>query len=298
MPRPNRPHIPVSDGSSHFRRTETSCFIAIDAWFPAHTTLPRHTHDRAIFATMLDGGFECTIARRRFDLRATSIWVEPTGEPHDNRVGPDGARVLVLQPNPAHHDIFEPFHELLDVPTTAHHGGVAMDARRLAGEIGQVDRLASLAIDSLALGMLIGAQRSADARATARAPRWLLDALAYVHEHFLRAPTIAEIARAVDVHPSYLAHRFRSHFRVSLGAYARRLRAEWAVDQLRSPSSTIADVAAAAGYFDQSHFTRECQKYLGTSPGAYRRMRHRSDAWHRHAENGGRSGSDTEPRER
>jgi AraC-like DNA-binding protein len=32
----------------------------------------------------------------------------------------------------------------------------------------------------------------------------------------------------------------------------------------------IIEIAAAAGYSDQSHLTRECQRHLGISPAAYR----------------------------
>jgi quercetin dioxygenase-like cupin family protein len=55
MQRRERRHVPVTMGSPEFRTIETNGFIVTDAWFPPGAVLPRHTHDRAIFATMLEG---------------------------------------------------------------------------------------------------------------------------------------------------------------------------------------------------------------------------------------------------
>ncbi|HXL85773.1 MAG TPA: helix-turn-helix transcriptional regulator, partial [Gemmatimonadaceae bacterium] len=82
--------------------------------------------------------------------------------------------------------------------------------------------------------------------------------------------TIGEIATNVGVHPAHLAHRFREQFHTTIGVYVRRLRAEWTAERLREGDAPIVEIALAAGYSDQSHLTRECRRYLGVTPAAYR----------------------------
>ena len=270
MQRRERRHVPVTMGSPQFRTVETNGFTVTDAWFPPGAVLPRHTHDRAIFATMLEGRFDSVIAQRRIECTRASVWVEPTAEPHANFISREGARVVVLQPNPAHVTLFEPFSSYLDVPSGQHHAGVAADARRIAAEIAAPDALTVLAVESLALGMLVNAARVSAGRGMGKPPQWLLQAQELLHARFREPMTIGEIATDVGVHPSHLAHCFRGHFRTTIGSYVRRLRVEWAAERLRETDQPIIEIAVAAGYSDQSHFTRECQRHLGVSPAAYR----------------------------
>jgi AraC family transcriptional regulator len=41
---------------------------------------------------------------------------------------------------------------------------------------------------------------------------------------------------------------------------------------LREQGPSLADVAAAAGFADQSHFTRQFRRATGMTPGEYRRQ--------------------------
>lgn len=270
MQRRERRHVPVTMGSPQFRTVETNGFTVTDAWFPPGAVLPRHTHDRAIFATMLEGRFDSVIAQRRIECTRASVWVEPNAEPHANFISREGAHVVVLQPNPAHAPLFEPFASYLDAPSGQHHARVTADARRIAAEIASPDAFTALAVESLALGMLVDAARLSATRETGKPPHWLLQAQELLHARFREPMTIGEIATGVGVHPSHLAHCFREQFRVTIGAYVRRLRIEWAAERLREDDAPIVEIALAAGYSDQSHLTRECQRHLGVSPAAYR----------------------------
>jgi AraC family transcriptional regulator len=82
---------------------------------------------------------------------------------------------------------------------------------------------------------------------------------------------VAEIARAVGVHPVHLARAFRRFFGCSPAHYLRRVRIERAARMIRSSSHPLAEIAATCGFVDQSHLTRAFTRSLGTSPAAYRR---------------------------
>jgi AraC-like DNA-binding protein len=64
----------------------------------------------------------------------------------------------------------------------------------------------------------------------------------------------------------YLVSRFREQIGVTPKAAARVLRFEHSLRLLRQPGTSIADVAIATGYYDQSHLTREFRALAGCPP--------------------------------
>jgi AraC family transcriptional regulator len=272
-----RANVPVTMGSPRFRTTATSACTVTDAWFPPAAVLEPHTHERTIFAVMLAGSFESEIAHRRLDCTPATVWTEPREERHANYVGATGARVLVVQPDPARSDLFAPFASLTDEVHVLRHGGVAADARRLLAELEFADALTPLVIDSLVLTMMTAASRVRFGPSHQRGlPPWLARAQEILHAQFRDRVQLTDIAGAVGVQPSHLAHAFRRHFRTTVGAYVRSLRLEWAVEQLVRTDEPLAQIALAAGYSDQSHFTRECRRVRGFSPAEHRRLRQRT----------------------
>jgi AraC family transcriptional regulator len=270
-----RTNVPVTMGSPRFRTSATSGCTVTDAWFPPGAVLEPHTHERTIFAVMLDGSFDSAIARRRLDCTPATVWTEPREERHANYIGRMGARVLVVQPDPVRSDLFAPFAPLTDEVHLLRHAGIATDARRVLAELDVTDALTPLAIDSLVLTMMTAASRlrfESDRHGRALPP-WVARAQEMLHAHFRDGVQLADVATAVGVHPSHLAHAFRRHFRTTVGAYVRSLRLEWAVEQLAQTDTPLAKIAIAAGYSDQSHFTRECRRTRGVSPGELRRLR-------------------------
>ena len=59
--------------------------------------------------------------------------------------------------------------------------------------------------------------------------------------------------------------------RSSIGEYLRRLRIDRAAEQLATGSQPLAEIALAAGFADQSHFSNVFRRRVGMSPSAYRR---------------------------
>jgi AraC family transcriptional regulator len=68
-----------------------------------------------------------------------------------------------------------------------------------------------------------------------------------------------------------LAREFRACHGMSVGEYGRRVRLSWAATELVSGDRSLAEVAAEAGFADQSHFTRLFKRHVGTTPARYRR---------------------------
>jgi AraC family transcriptional regulator len=264
--------VPVTMGSRVFRSLELDGFTVIEAWFPAREHLARHTHDRACVAVMLEGSFDLAMGGRVHHCPPTAVATEPAGEAHANSMGDAGARVAVIQPDPDRTELLRPVASLLDRPSHRHHAGIATCAARLIRELDRPDDLAPLAAEAAVLEILVVLGRLAlDAERTP--PPWLLRAQELVHARFREPLQIAAVAREVDVHPGHLARAFRQHFRVPLGSYVRRLRLEWVAAELLDSEVSLASVALAAGFADQSHLTRAFKVHTGLTPQAYRRAK-------------------------
>lgn len=102
------------------------------------------------------------------------------------------------------------------------------------------------------------------------APDWLAVAVEMVAD-LSTTPglEIREIAARVAVHPVHLARAWRRHLGQSPGTAIRCRRADQAAVQVARGGS-LAEVAAGAGYADQSHMTREYVRIFGLTPGAFR----------------------------
>lgn len=261
---------PISLGSPRFRTVDLPGLQISDVWFPPGADLCRHTHDRAVFAVALEGSIDSRMRRHSLECDVTTVWTEPAGESHENRVGDSGARVLAILPE-AEEAVLGPCAPLLDEVNHLRHGGVTDLARRILSEMGETDAPSRLTLHGLALEALaIGLRARTTPDGGRPLPGWLETARDLVHDRFRDGLEIAEIAEIVGVDASRLAGAFRRRFGVPLGRYQRRLRLEWAADRLRSTDTPLSMIAVDAGFYDQSHLTRHFRRHLGRTPGAYR----------------------------
>lgn len=83
--------------------------------------------------------------------------------------------------------------------------------------------------------------------------------------------SIAEIADACNLSRSYFIHAFRETTGQTPHQWLIAQRLERAQALLMDFERPLADVAAACGFSDQSHFTRVFSQYTGTPPGTWRR---------------------------
>ena len=116
-------------------------------------------------------------------------------------------------------------------------------------------------------------RRAARLRASAasggQAPLWLRQARALVELHFTQPLPLASVAERVGVHPVHLARTFRRCYQTTFAGYVRQLRIEFARREL-SGSASLAAIAVAAGFCDQSHFSRLFKQHTGMTPAEYR----------------------------
>lgn len=87
--------------------------------------------------------------------------------------------------------------------------------------------------------------------------------------------SLVHVARHCDVSPSHFSRAFKASTGLTPSSWMLRLRIDRAKDLLRQSGASLAEVASQCGFADQAHFTRTFSRYLGVSPGAWRRAHRR-----------------------
>jgi AraC-like DNA-binding protein len=97
-------------------------------------------------------------------------------------------------------------------------------------------------------------------------------ALTLMHGRPGEAWTIASLARQVGVSRSSFAARFRAAMNASPIAYLARLRLAQAAGTLATSTRPLVEVARAAGYDNESSFSKAFARHYGQAPGEYRKQ--------------------------
>ncbi|WP_243312903.1 AraC family transcriptional regulator [Fundidesulfovibrio agrisoli] len=92
----------------------------------------------------------------------------------------------------------------------------------------------------------------------------------YLDAHHARAPGLDELAAVACMSPYHFVRSFGAEVGVPPHIYQLQRRIEGA-KRLLAGGASIADVAAATGFADQSHLTNRFKAVVGVTPGAFRK---------------------------
>jgi AraC-like DNA-binding protein len=218
----------------------TSIAQGSEIW-SARCSIPRHRHERAYAAVVLSGGYEESGSFGRYRVRSGHVLLHRAFDAHVDRFESSGARILNL---------------LLNEPP-AFGLGVVADPDTIA-RVAEKDFPA--AVEVLHETMTSIAAQPTDwpdllASDLLDDPRLRLEA--WAERHRLAAAT--------------LSRGFRTIFATSPAAFRAESRAQTALALITAGASSLADIAAVAGFADQSHMTRAVRALTGQPPGYWLR---------------------------
>lgn len=232
--------------------------------------LPKHSHDRACFVVVLAGGFSEVYEGRGRACRPSSVIFRPRQETHSDRFDERGARCLNVELSEQWVRRVAADTRALDDSADFRGGAFPGLAARLYGEYRRMDAASPLAIEGLLLEIVAEATRHTTRGPARGLPAWLARAEELVRAQFREPLTLTGIASAVGAHPAHLSAAFHKTYGCTVGEYVRRLRVEFARGRLAGTDAPIIKIALAAGFYDQSHFSRTFKRHTGLTPAAYR----------------------------
>lgn len=95
-------------------------------------------------------------------------------------------------------------------------------------------------------------------------------AIQYISKNFAQNITLEDVANHVHLNPAYFSTLFKQSTGSSFKEYLNMVRIEESKHLLANTDHSIIDIALAAGFEDQSYFSKVFKKYTGLTPKQYR----------------------------
>ena len=108
--------------------------------------------------------------------------------------------------------------------------------------------------------------------------RELSPVIRHIDHHFTEEISMKQMAAMANLSATQFNARFREILRMSPSSYVLSRRIEHARKLLAESSLGLAEIGAAVGFYDQSHFTKRFRKATGLTPSAYRKRFRRASA--------------------
>lgn len=249
-------------------------FRFVESLYPARLRQPRHSHAQASLSFVLSGTYLETFSARPVMRQPSTIVFHPPQESHSVDYEDRPVRILSLQMSAHRFSHFTDHSEIFESRASGRTETIRWIGHRLYREFRAADDLSALAIEGLVCEVLVETAR-ANTRSKNSSPSWLRHAEEFLGDNFSQPFRFEDVAKAAGVHPAHLARVFRRKHGCSVGEYARRLRLDFAAHAIMNRTLSLAEVASAAGFSDQSHLTRTFRAHFGVTPSKYRSIHRR-----------------------
>jgi AraC family transcriptional regulator len=262
------------------KRAKTGPFHFAEASYPPGLVVSKHAHQHAVFCLTLRGAYTELHSRRAGVHGPPTVTFNPPDEIHSTRFHEGEARLFQLDIDPQWLCRISEGLKWSPEPRDFRDSGMVCLVTRIRREFHLMDSASSLAIEGTAMEMVAEMSRREGATPGRSVPPWIRHAVDLLNARFAEKLELEEIARSVGVHPVYFATQFRRHVGATVGQFVRRLRVQYAADQLACSDSKLTEIAFKSGFGSQSHFCRVFRSITGTTPLLYRRTfgksRHRA----------------------
>lgn len=234
----------------------TSCVVL----HPPHQRIDAHAHDWPVITFYRIGNYrEETEHSDGVVLDGPSVVFHPAGAAHADRIGDAGLETAALSFDPRW--LGADARRALPANSMWLTGAEQIRAARHFFRTCGAPAPDDDAVRDAAARFVLNAFSGAEQRVVPPPP-WV----DRVHAAFEADTSTADVARALVLHPAWVARAYRAWRGEGVAETARRRRVERAVLMLRSEKNPLADIAAACGFCDQSHMNRAFRAVLGRTP--------------------------------
>ncbi|HEX7815320.1 AraC family transcriptional regulator [Dyella sp.] len=242
----------------------------ISSYMPGQQLKP-HVHGEAWLCLVLDGHYREQIRSRRDEHGAGDLLFCPAHEMHSQVIGATGAHKLLFSPPQASLDyLFEQGVRLHEAPYLPASPELVSAGQRMRRELCVGDRFASLALEGMAMELLVALARCGG-RDEPQPPLWLRRLRENLDDEPGMAWTFDMLAHDAARHPVHVARSFRQWYGCTVGEYLRRARVEQAARLLRQGNLPLLEIALHCGFAGAAPFARTFKAVFGVSPSTYRR---------------------------
>lgn len=272
MKQPNNtpPNFPQGFYGKLLSQSRFGDFKLSETGYTAGQELPKHSHALSYLCMTVRGRYCETSERTTQQCAPLTLAFHPAGAEHRVYFDSGEARLFNVEVEEQWMKRLRECQMGMDHPVYYRGGPPSWLAFRLYKEYKSMDTLSALMMEGLLLEIMVEASRSSVKEMKSKPPDWLTKARDLLHDSFVQSLSLKQIATSAGVHPVHLAVRFRKHYGSTIGDYVRKLRIDFACSQLVETDQPLIEIALAAGFCDQSHFSRTFKQITGVSPSEYR----------------------------
>jgi AraC family transcriptional regulator len=256
-----------------FGRKSKTCEVAgfrlTESVYSQGLRLPSHSHELAKFCFVISGDYVETLRGQTHSRRPLTLTFHPPDTTHAEAHNAVGHHFLV-EIEMRWLDYAREYSAILESPVEICGGMPVRVATQLYNEFRHLDKISRLSIQGLMFELLAETSRRSSPHTFKQQPHWLTQVTEILRERFQENVSLDELAQAVGIHAVHLARTFRKFHNCTIGDYVRGLRIEFASHQLSTSDLSLADIASAGGFADQSHFSRTFKRATGMLPSQFR----------------------------
>lgn len=234
--------------------------------------IPEHGHEAPYFGLLESGSYRESDGRTEIVYRPLTLAYHPAGMCHCDEIGAGGARFFMIELGAEWLPVLAELGSAHEHLTELDDSDALWLALRLRRTVFDEDFESAVETKIPALLHELAGHAAPSAPLDAVEPDWLPRVEASLRKRFAERLDLASYAAEANVHPAHLARVFRRFRGRTLGAYVTHLRLRAACRDISTSEATLSEIAATAGFADQSHLTRALGAELGTPPGRFRRV--------------------------
>ncbi len=266
---PRSPSVfaPITLGAEA-RSRESAGLRLIETVHAPNVKLGPHDHEDPSIVAAIEGCWEEKVQSRAFVCKPGSFLLKPAGANHTNIYGSEQTRSMLIQLSVTRAASWEPSRKAFRDCSYLESSRIAM---KFMAFLTRPNEHSTLEIEEEVCALLsLFSLEMTPRRRKGQLVRHLETTRDELLEEPDKNPQLTDLAARCGLSPSAFTHAFRAEFGCTPSALVRRRRIERASLLLRSTRWSLSRIAAATGFADQAHFTREFRRIVRASPGEFR----------------------------
>ena len=268
--------VPTLPARHHYgtvlRRWESGPLSLSEIRYSAEIRHSTHANEEAILAFVEKGEYAKQVGRKELRCARNSVVFVRANRPQSDVFGPIETTCILVDCAPSFLNHAYQLGAFLGDEMIFTGVEFSSLGAQLSRELKDVDSASGLVFESLVFGIFANGSRAHGSARRPRIPSWLMSAKELLHDRLSESFTIESIANELGVHPVHLAHEFRRFLKVTPGEYLRRIRVEFAAEQLVKTALPLSEIALISGFADQAHFSRTFRRITQLTPREFRRL--------------------------
>jgi len=100
---------------------------------------------------------------------------------------------------------------------------------------------------------------------------WVKNVKEYINDNILDTISLKILSEEFQLHPNYIVRKFKEVTGCTLSEYLIKIRLEHSIRSLIQTENPLTEIALNSGFYDQSHFNKNFNKYINTKPSFFRK---------------------------